>query len=253
MKADDLYTSLEEAVAVLHARRRDAALCAKVEEFHREQPPDFMREKPFACLCRQIITGDNEMLRFLQLSKDTGLSPLGLSITRDRFSGKNPDKLSYMKLPFRVRHQVRCLNIVGQIHDGIALGDAVCRNGMNLVDFHSRMLEHGHPGWGVHVQDISKWGSDATHACLNYVRYLALFVTGGILFENFRVDEEEEARFTRERAMPAFQNVTEQFGVRPLIVRLFSDEEVDDPKWWCYPENLFSVAKAIIHHGVELP
>ncbi|MEX1117454.1 MAG: hypothetical protein WEB60_01540, partial [Terrimicrobiaceae bacterium] len=179
MNSDDIYTPLEDAVAGLHARRRDAALCTKVEEFHRNHPPDFMEGGPYACLCRQIITADNEMIRFLDLSRDSNLAPLGLSITRDRFSSKNPDKLTYLKLPFRVRHQVRCLNIVGEINDGVILGDVVCRNGMSLVEFHRRMLEHEHPGWSAHVRDISEWGSDSTHAHLNYERYLEVVVLPG--------------------------------------------------------------------------
>ena len=59
MTADDLYTPLHEAVAELTARRKNAGLCAMVADFHRDHPPTFMEGGPYACLFRQIITGDN--------------------------------------------------------------------------------------------------------------------------------------------------------------------------------------------------
>lgn len=247
MNADDLYTPLHEAVAELESRRRNAELCAKVEDYHRDNPPDFMRGGPYVCLFRQIITGDNEISRFIELSATTGLSPLCLSFTQDRFVAQNPDKKCLALLPFWVKHQERMLHIVGKLDEGGAIGNIICRNGMSLVEFHRHLLDHQHPGFSGCVCDVSDWAKSVSGSHFDYVPLLALFVTGGILFENFRTDDEEELAFTHGRTIPAFEVVELMFGVRPLIVRLFTDEEVADPKWWRYPDELYPVAKSLLH------
>ncbi len=247
MNANDLYTPLDEAVAELNARQSDERLRAMIADFHRTYPPTFMEGGPYACLSRQIITGDNEISRFLELSATTGLSPLGMSFTQDRFVAQNPDKKCLALLPFWVKHQERMLHIVGKLDEGGAIGNIICRNGMSLVEFHRHLLEHRHPGFSGCVRDVSDWAKSVSGSHFDYVPLLALFVTGGILFENFRTDDEEELAFTHGRTIPAFEEVERMFGVRPLIVRLFTDEEVADPKWWRYPDELYPVAKALLH------
>lgn len=246
MTADDLYTPLQEAVAELAVRRSDERLCARVADFHRACPPTFMEGGPHACLGRQIITGDNEIARFLELSAASGLRPLGVSFTQDRFFALNPDKKCLAMLPFWAKHQERVLNIVGVLQNGLALKDITCRNGMSLVEFHRHLLEHQHPGFSGQVRDMSDWAKAVSGAHFDYFPFLALFLTGGILFENFRTDDEQEIAFTHGRTFPAFEKVGRMFGVRPLIVRLFTDEEVADPKWWHYPDALYPVAKALL-------
>jgi len=251
MTADALYTSLHEAVVELKERRHNQELCSIVADFHRACPPTFMDGGPFACLFRQIITGDNEIKRFLELSRASGLPPLGMSFTEDRFHAENLDKKCLAMLPFWDRHQERMLNIVGVLQNGFALKDITCRNGMSLVKFHRHLLEHQHPGFSRHVSDMSDWAKAVSGAHFDYFPFLALFLTGGILFENFQTEDEEETAFVHERTIPAFEKVERMFGVRPLIVRLFADEEVADPKWWRYPDELYPVAKALLHKPRE--
>lgn len=98
---------------------------------------------------------------------------------------------------------------------------------------------------------MSDWAKAVSGAHFDYVRLLALFVTDGILFENFRTDDEHEIAFTHGRTIPAFEKVERMFGVRPLIVRLFTDEEVADPKWWRYPDELYPVTKALLRKPRE--
>ena len=70
-----------------------------------------------------------------------------------------------------------------------------------------------------------------------YPRFLAFFICHGILFENF-LSEGDEGNFTREVAWPAIRQVTDYFGLKPLIVRLRPEESEADPYWCWYPGHL---------------
>lgn len=251
MTPSDLYTPLHEAAEILRARQENAVLRARVDEYHQAHPPTFMQGGPWGCMLRQVVTGDYEFSRFIALTEEIGLPPLGLSFVEDRFCSKNPDKKCLARLPFWDRHQERILNIVGILQDGPALSAIRCRNGMPLVEFHRRLLEQRHPGFSASIRDFSKWARAVSREHFDYVHFLALFVIHGVLFENFRTDDEDEREFAFGRTIPAFEEVEQLFGVRPLIVRLFSDEEVGDPKWWRYPDELYSVAKAMLREKWE--
>jgi len=78
---------------------------------------------------------------------------------------------------------------------------------------------------------------------LSYSYLLALFVSHGVLFEDF-VTDGSEARFTKEIMLPAFEKVQASFGLKPLIVSLVPD--LADEYWWCYPECIEAeVAKCL--------
>lgn len=47
-----------------------------------------------------------------------------------------------------------------------------------------------------------------------------------------------EGPFTRDVVLPAFDAVTAEFGLKPLIVRLSSPEEETLPHWFWYPGEL---------------
>ena len=67
-------------------------------------------------------------------------------------------------------------------------------------------------------------------------RLISLFVCDGILFENFHSDG-HESEFTRRIIRPAFAEVEERYGVRPLIVPLLPITWERDPYWSWYPSR----------------
>lgn len=75
------------------------------------------------------------------------------------------------------------------------------------------------------------------HASEYYKFYLTFFAAHGVLFENFTY-QEDEARFTEEIFLPAFETVRQTFGVPPLIVPAVPEEESWNVYWWCYPKDV---------------
>ena len=70
-----------------------------------------------------------------------------------------------------------------------------------------------------------------------YPELLRVAISDGILFEDFLLDE-VELRFTRDIVLPALEEVSARFGLRPLIVHLTSPEEQTLPHWYWYPHEL---------------
>ena len=246
IRSERLYTSLDEAVAELHRRRADKALCCAVEENRRHHPPTFLKCDPVAVLWRNVITPGFEFMRFKALAQQSGLRPLCLEYRSDKFVSKNPDKHMLGVMRFRLLGSARRLRIVDfSTIEKLALDEVRCKNGLSLVDFHHQLLERACPGT-VPV-DISSWFREASRQELYYLNYLSLFITSGILFENFFLDDAEERRFADERLFPSLARVVEIYGVKPLIVRLFTAEEESEPWLWQYPGELYPVAKELLY------
>ena len=242
----ELYTPLEEAVAELHRRRADKALCRAVEDNRRHHPPTFLKCEPMAVLWRNVITPGLEFSRFMALARESGLRPLCLEYTRDKFAPQNPDKHMYGMMRFRLPGGDRRLKVVDFCTmAGLPLDEVRCKSDQAIVDFHHQLLERVSPG-RVPV-DISTWFREAAREQLYYLEYLSLFITSGILFENFFLDDPEERRFAEERMFPSLARVVEIYGVKPLIVRLFTPEEEREPWLWHYPGELYPVAKELLY------
>jgi hypothetical protein len=64
-----------------------------------------------------------------------------------------------------------------------------------------------------------------------------LFICHGVLFENF-VTNVEEQRFAEEVVYPAFKEVEQLFGLKPLIVPLLPPHNASDKYWFCYSEEV---------------
>ncbi len=67
-----------------------------------------------------------------------------------------------------------------------------------------------------------------------YSSYLSLFVTHGVLFENF-LSNENEGKFFINVFMPTFDFLTAYYGYKPIIVQAIPEADIDDLYWWCYP------------------
>ncbi len=115
-----------------------------------------------------------------------------------------------------------------------------------MAQWHRALLRHVYPDMATGVVDISDWFAEASRGEFYYLRYLALFVHGGILFENFVAGDAEERRFARERVQPSFRRAVEIFGVPPLIVPLLPIESEQDDRWRRHRGELYQVALELL-------
>lgn len=245
---DALYTPLDEALELLRERRANENLRAAVANFHRSHPPDFLPDAPCAFWTRHISTPNHEFELFVSTVSATGLQPLCAEYVTDVFVAFNRDKYHLLKPFFEVRpkhYRVPRLSNFG-LMEGRRLCDCQLVNDMTLPDFHHALMRHMYPGFERHLQDCSKWFSEMRRNGEAYLRYLALFIADGILFDNYLSEDLEERRFVYERIIPCFGKAVEIFGVKPLIVPLLPLETENDEHWRAHPGALHSVALNLV-------
>lgn len=244
-----LYTPLEEAAAELRRRREDKSLSLAVKKFQQNHPPEFMGTAPVLALVRPIFTADDELESLIRMAESVSFSPLCVEFCKDRFVSLNADKNSLCKLSFAVKTNVRKLRIIDfHKYDGQPFSEIRTLSGQRLVDFHHCLIERAHPDHNFTFTDCSDWVCAFDSGHMDYLPYLGLFVTHGILLENFLWGDELERKFTEERVIPAFEKIVELFGVKPLIVRTYSAEEESDPKHWQYDGSLYAFAKELLEN-----
>lgn len=239
----DLYTPLDVAKEEIKARWRNADLRNKVETFVGTLPDPFQQE-PRSCLWRHIASLNMESSRFLELSTQSGLSPLFVELLDDKFVSLNVEKRSLVKLPVlqgknkNGQLMIRYRAIVAAEHyDGLPFNVIKTLWGERLVDFHHRIFIQHHAQ--LPVFDLSAWSQ--THGgCAKdwYKAALALSICHGVLFENYITTNGEEQRFCREVVFPAFESVVRVFGIKPLIVPTLPHAEASDRYWNCYAADI---------------
>jgi len=245
LKLEDFYTPLWEAKKEIRRRWNDKELKKKVEEFLGKSFPDFMGKKPRAVLARHLNTPDNEFFRFLDLSKKVNLAPVCPEYLDDIFIPENKDKHCLGKLYFhsgKGRNGGDKINILKIIDFKEAerkkIKEIKTIWGENLADFHHKLLINSFGEKAPEISDASKWikkigGNPSKY----YLVFLALFIRNGILFENF-INTKDEKKFINTALRPNFEKLYKLFGLKPLIVPLFSLKEINDVYWNCYPEKI---------------
>jgi len=239
-----LYTPLTEAVEELERRRNNTDLRARIDNFHHSCFPTFMSAEPVGLLNRSIMTPNHEFDRFLSLLAGTKLVPLLVEFHQDVLVTYNPDKYRLGRQAFAITPDIaRGMRVVDwKSFEGKPpprISDVRTRNGLRLVDYHHALLETAYPGSEKHLVDFSSWFMEARRGEFYYLRYLALFIYHGILFENFVVKDESELRFTLEKVVPSFKKAVELFGVRPLIVPILPAETEHGDYWRSLPATLY--------------
>lgn len=239
---DDIYTPLEEAKKEIWRRWNDKELRKKVEEFLGGDIPEPFRKEPRAVLFRNIITADFEACRFFDLTRDFGIKPLGWEYLDDAFCTRNDDKLNLGRLPILkgvdknkkyIVYYKKVINLMKS--DNQKFCNIKTIDGENIINFHHKLVKNISD---IEIQDGSDWITKKGRKAKDYYKYLfGLFVSNGILFENFLLNKDEN-EFTREIVKPAFKKVERQFGLKPLIVELLEKDKATDMYWWCYPGNI---------------
>jgi hypothetical protein len=246
----ELYTTLEDAREEISRRQNDEALLQRLREYLGNDVPEFFNESPKAFYSRQLASPNYELLYFFDIIKGIGLEPNILINTKGKFISKNKSKYHLGNMFFFEglgRHNGEKINSLSVVNfnqnDGKKFRDITTSFGENFVDFHHNLIDHCLKGSQYKYQDISDWLDRNGGACKNYYsKYLALFVSSGILFENFLFDGEEKD-FTEQIVIPAIRKIKEELGVGPLIVPLLPLSEASHRYWSYYPEDIREIIR----------
>ena len=246
---DSLYTEPRMALWELQQRRKEVALKNFVHKHLGAFAGKILEEfnRPRAVLFRQIASPTHETIRFLKLAKQMKLKPLILEYYEDKFvSAENRSKRALCKMPIyqytgldgrdMVEYETVC---DFNISTGKKFKEVVCLNGEQLIPFHHRLFRIG---TGLNPKtysfDASHWFKSVGKNAGEYYEHLfALFIRDGILFENF-IPLRSESAFTKKIVLPAFEKLISTYGVKPLIIRLLSDNEEMRRFWDAYPRKI---------------
>lgn len=243
MRATDIqgmYSSFDEILSEMKARREDKTLRQKVADFLGSHGFPFSIGTMHSFFSRSIMTPNFEMAYFMDLSRDLSLDPVLLEYP-DKFVAKNPAKYCLTRLHFHEGVTRLVLNSGTWIGDvaameGRRMGELQTLQGENLMDFHHKILYKHYPELNGKIIDFYKWFNDSRgKGDSYYLCYLALFICDGVLFENFLHEDKEETSFVMEKILPSFNKACEIFGVRPLIFPLLPIEFEKQKDWLAYP------------------
>jgi len=248
-RLDAMYTPLETAVKELRKRRLHFAGRTPGRDW---LPAGLPNHPPgYAFLSRYIATPNPETRRFLDLVDGTGMLPVIAEFAQDKFVTLNPLKRALARMGIQRGHNrhgqalVEFINVLDDNQQGRPLAELKTFWGQYLIAFHHELLAYVLNGGGQPtVCDTSRQCARAggTPAACYRDFYLQLCVADGILFEDFLLDQ-LELPYTRDVVLPAFDEVTTRFGLRPLIVHITLPEERNSPHWYWYPRELKEFVK----------
>ncbi len=251
--SDFVYVSLSEAVEQLHARRADVNLQKKLRKVLENSVPDKLFTEPRVVLARHLITPNHEVIRFLAVPDSLGMKPLFFEYLSDKLIYKNPAKYRFARLAFfsgfgkKKGIKLKHTNIIDfDTAHGKPIKSVETTFGPSLVDFHHNLLLSRFPYLEEALFDGSDWYAENGGTPEKfYEKFLALFISNGILFENFLLDQ-KELQFTKEIFSPAFINISKRMGVKPLIVALEPTQIEGDEFWVCHPEFYKKITDELI-------
>ncbi len=252
---NNLLLTPHEAIAELEHRQKDINLRKKINEYHNNDIPPYLSGEPALYLARHIATPNFETLRFIHLIGSLGYKVIISQDSRGLFVSQNLIKRALCKLPIckritqkddKVNELYEYNNIIDfQLSDGKPFEEITTTWNEPLMDFHQRLFGE----FGIHdiyFPDDASWidrhhrGNLAEH----YKDLLSLFVTHGVFFENYNLDDEHEIEFVEEILKPACEHVENTFGYKPIIAQIFPTEMESYLFWISYP---LKVQSAIIH------
>lgn len=232
-----IYTPLSDALKILEERQKDESLRKKIEELlERDIPECFNTKEKNGYQFRQIATPNYEGQWFIKITKAFDLGTNFCEFKEDKFTTNNNFKLSLGQI--KIHSGFDCSgnpiieknNIIDiKENDGKKLKDIVTNWGESLSDFHRKSFEVYNILEGIKFHDLSSWHKNHNDNSIdNYVSIFLLFITHGILFENFLIDGSEKL-LTERVILPALERVTALTGLKPLIVPVPPmDKEFDD-------------------------
>jgi len=239
--AEELYMSLDQARKELLKRRQDTDLKKKIEEELGDKLISKFTDSARGVAFRQLCSPDNGFTFFYQCAKYINTKPLILEYHSDIFVHFNEEKKGLGRLRVTLEDQSFATVDIMDFHENEKkkLSDAKIKSGEGLVDFHLKLFEVS--GYKVDIFDNSEWFKSFGKASEYYYYFFLHFIAHGVLFETFITDESDsEGGFTRDIIIPAIGRIKERFGVTPIIVSVYPDEQstAEDFYWWSYPPHV---------------
>lgn len=209
--------------------------------------PNLTSLRPLAVLARQIATPNYETLWFLRLARRHGFQSVIIEHRSDRFTVNNAAKRHLGRLPVLVgrsrdgRVIVRHQKLLDPTEaEGRKLLEVQTFSGESLLGFHHRKLLDVLGPETPTVIDMSQvLRSSGQRPSVYYVEFFRLLVGSMVLFEDFVVDE-RTAEFFCQVVRPAYQQVVEETGMRPQILKLTPGPQMSSSLWTSYPAAVAS-------------
>ena len=242
MDIKDIYIPIEEASELIRKRWEDNNLRELIEKKIQDNIPEILKEGPSGMIWRHIGTPDGEFKRFLDLCAIASVKPAVFEYLEDKYYDGNFTKYALTKLVFSKGLDKNLKNIVEKekiidFNDakGKKMSEIKTLWGEGLVDFHHFFLSRVFPeveGRVFDTSDLMKKMEKSTRKYYNLIFSFA--ICHAIHFDDFDLLEKED-KFTNEIIIPAYNEVKNEFGISPLIVKISKVGEHDnDPYWWCY-------------------
>jgi len=178
-----------------------------------------------------VATRRYEDVLFLEYAKAGGFDPVWMVYNQCAFSSESPFKRRLLHPTFFERRGGRSGNIVTrkqklagiEVNRTKPIANIMLDSGVPLVEYHRGL----HRSFGLPDQSVINLS--ACYAQFDnipreyYKAYLTFFIAHCALVENFEIDRDEEtapqlARFVDEVFLPAHKEISDLFGVAPIIV-----------------------------------
>lgn len=240
-KIDNIYVSLDEAREEIKKRWHDVELRKKIEaELGDKFLPPFA-EKPRGVLNRQVVSPDNGFIFFYFCAKYVNADPLAWEDDVDIFVSFNEEKKGLGRLRVVLEDGSPAMVDIMDFHanEKKKLSECVLKTGEKLIDFHHNLFKSCK--YDLEIYNDAAWRNGIHNISQYYYLTILHFVAHGILFDVFQTEEDEgENRFTSEVVLPAIQKVQDKFGLKPLIFRMYPENQTkeEDFFWWCYPPSV---------------
>lgn len=217
------YTPVEEAIKILHERRKDRALVARIETELGGDIPSYLHEGDCFVLPRHIATPNNEALYVLEQAERYGATAIFSQDLSDAFTSVN-------NLKRRLAKPEICEEIDGQRYyrkinlvdvpkvEKLPLREVQARDGRFLAKVHNGLFD-AIGSASFRIVDDAAW-IDRNHRgdlTRHYKKYLLLFVAHGILFEEF--DNPSDKHFKDGILRPLISGMVSDTRLWPIIVR----------------------------------
>lgn len=233
------YFTPHEAAEELRRRRSDHELMARTEAFLQHDIPDILRLQAHVCLGRNIATANREAERLVTIAGECGLPPLYLEHHQDQFVRGNLDKGIILEPRFMLPSDDTGNTLHARVklasfraNEDKPFADIKTTWGVPIETFHHNVISARYPKLTGAWTDLSPWlARHGKHSHVYYRHYLALFVCHAILIESYNYTHEDNL-FCSESVLPAYRDIFENLGVRPLLVELAPPGHVHDPFWW---------------------